>query len=199
MERAVELFFKGGLVMYPLVLASIFVVAILLERICFYRKSMLAGDDFLKRIIPFLREKDYQGAEGILTKSGMLGQIVKAGIEGREISYEIAKEGMQEMAVNQIHMLKNNIGYLDTIVTMAPLLGLLGTVVGMIGSFSVLDVSSGKPFAITGGVAEALIATATGLAVAIIALLSYTYLNNKVDSYITEMEKVAAKSLSFLR
>lgn len=200
MTRAVELFLKGGLVMYPLVLLSIFALTILLERIISYRKLMVDGDYFLKQALPLINREDKTALAGFCQKNGVLGEILRAGCEVREDGEEAVKEAMQETALNQIHRLKANINYLDTIVTMAPLLGLLGTVVGMIGSFSVLDVAgSGKPFAITGGVAEALIATATGLGVAIISLCAYTYLNNRIDSFITTMEKVTARCIKLLR
>lgn len=199
MTRAVELFLKGGLVMYPLVLLSIFALTILIERIISYRRLMADGDRFIKQAMPLITRED-PALTGFCQQSGVLGEILRAGYEVKDDGEEAIKEAMQETALNQIHLLRANISYLDTIVTMAPLLGLLGTVVGMIGSFSVLDVAgSGKPFAITGGVAEALIATATGLGVAIISLCAYTYLNNRVDSFITTMERVTARCIKLLR
>lgn len=199
MTRALELFLKGGLVMYPLVLLSIFALTILIERIISYRKLMADGDSFIKQVMPLLA-KDDPALAGFCQKSGVLGEILRSGYEVKDSGEEAIKEAMQETALTQIHVLKANINYLDTIVTMSPLLGLLGTVVGMIGSFSVLDVAgNGKPFAITGGVAEALIATATGLGVAIISLCAYTYLNNRVDSFITTMERVTARCVKLLR
>lgn len=199
MTRAVELFLKGGLVMYPLVLLSIFALTILIERIISYRKLMADGDRFIKQAMPLITRED-PALAGFCQQSGVLGEILRAGYEVKDDGEEAIKEAMQETALNQIHLLRANINYLDTIVTMAPLLGLLGTVIGMIGSFSVLDVAgSGKPFAITGGVAEALVATATGLGVAIISLCAYTYLNNRVDSFITTMERVTARCVKLLR
>lgn len=86
--------------------------------------------------------------------------------------------------------LRENLNHLDTIVTMAPLLGLLGTVVGMINSFSVLNLKNGQPLAITGGVGEALVATASGLCVAIFAMVVYSYFNHRFDKILTAIEEM---------
>jgi len=141
----------------------------------------------------------YQFAE--IVRDGLTGPVaamLAAGLSYPGKDRGGVKEAMEEEALNQMSQLKARLGYLDIIVTLAPLLGLLGTVTGMISSFSVLDVSSGKPFAITGGVAEALIATATGLAIAIVALLFYSYFTSRVDYYIFQMEKSATKFLNYL-
>ena len=88
-------------------------------------------------------------------------------------------------------LLKNYLNYLDVIVTLSPLMGLLGTVIGMIGSFNVLSVSNGQPFAVTGG-------TATGLFVAIIALIAYTYLSQQVSHFVSDMEKLGTLYLAIV-
>lgn len=99
-------------------------------------------------------------------------------------------------AAHAAGLLKNYLNYLDVIVTLSPLMGLLGTVIGMIGSFGVLSTAEGQPFAITGGVAEALVCTATGLFVAIIALIAYTYLSQQVSHYISSIEKLSSVYLA---
>ena len=88
--------------------------------------------------------------------------------------------------------------YLSAIVTLSPLLGLLGTVIGMINSFSVLNVKAGQPLAITGGVGEALVATATGLCVAILAMVIHTYYSHRLDNVVTDMEELSNMLLSDL-
>ena len=98
-------------------------------------------------------------------------------------------KAMEAAAQAEIPVLKRRLGVLDTIVTLAPLLGLLGTVVGMIGSFDVMaDVGIGQPHAVTGGVAEALIATATGLLIAILTLVSYNYFTARAEREMDQME-----------
>ena len=88
--------------------------------------------------------------------------------------------------------LRESLNYLSAIVTLSPLLGLLGTVIGMINSFSVFNMQAGQPMAITGGVGEALIATATGLCVAVMALVSHTYFSHRLDQFVTDMEQVCS-------
>ncbi|MPN54626.1 hypothetical protein SDC9_202298 [bioreactor metagenome] len=88
--------------------------------------------------------------------------------------------------------LRENMRFLSAIVTMAPLLGLLGTVIGMINSFSVFNVQSGQPMAITGGVGEALVATAAGLVVAVMALTVHVYFSHRLDQLVTDMEQITA-------
>jgi len=105
---------------------------------------------------------------------------------------------LEAAAISESAKLRQYLNYIESIVTMAPLLGLLGTVTGMIGSFSVLSISEGQPFAITGGVGEALIATATGLIVAIIALILHTYLVQQQDILISQIEDASAMYMAEL-
>ena len=94
--------------------------------------------------------------------------------------------------------MREYLNYLSALVTLSPLLGLLGTIIGMINSFSVLNVKAGQPLAITGGVGEALVATATGLSVAILAMVVHTYYAHRLDSVVTDMEELANMLLSNL-
>ena len=105
---------------------------------------------------------------------------------------------MESTAVHTAESLKQNLNYLDTIVTLAPLMGLLGTVLAMMKSFRVLSGSGSQPFAITGGVAESLICTA-GLFVAILALIAYTILSQQANRLISQTERLASLYLSFLK
>ena len=105
-------------------------------------------------------------------------------------------EGASSRAVGE---LRKYLNYLDTIVTLSPLMGLLGTVIGMVESFNVLSTAQGQPFAITGGFAEALVCTGTGLFVAILSLLAYTYLSQKVSEFIVQIETLDSLYLSFMK
>ena len=106
------------------------------------------------------------------------------------------EEVVQASAKKKALELRRYLEYLSVIVTMAPLLGLLGTVIGMIGSFSVLSVAEGEPFAITGGVGEALVATASGLLVAILALSLHAYLSHRANGIIADVEYTAMMYLA---
>lgn len=182
------MFHQGGLVMYPLLLCSIIAVAILVERLRTYKKA--------KSNMAMLREEI---PAHIHEREALLDICVRDGGVAAEMVYAGAAQGgtpeqqnqrMQSAAVTIAGRLRLYLNYLETIVTLAPLLGLLGTVTGMISSFNVLSVADGQPFAITAGVGEALIATATGLCVAIIALVIHTYLVQVQDKLITDMEEM---------
>lgn len=196
--NAFSLFAKGGIVMYPLLLSSIFILAIAIERWLYYRQLETDTEELLRKIKEAMKTNNHQAQHVCEQAGGPVASMLAAGLSYPGRDRGGVKEAMEEEALNQMSQLKARLGYLDTIVTLAPLLGLLGTVTGMINSFSVLDVTSGKPFAITGGVAEALIATATGLAIAIVALLFYSYFTSRVDYYIFQMEKSATKFLNYL-
>jgi biopolymer transport protein ExbB len=112
--------------------------------------------------------------------------VLSAGLAHRNPAPAMA---MEAAAQREIPVLKSRLGALDTIITLAPLLGLLGTVVGMIGSFDIMsETGMRQPHAVTGGVAEALIATATGLLIAILTLIPYNYFSSRVEKEMDAME-----------
>ncbi len=191
-----HLFQAGGFMMYPLLLCSVIVVAIFVERFRYYKVSKSNVVALSKSIPSYLESGDVEGLKAELAKDGGIpAAVILAGAEnlGRKANQTAIVEGA---AAHAAGLLKNYLNYLDVIVTLSPLMGLLGTVVGMIGSFNVLSVSEGQPFAITGGVAEALVCTATGLFVAIIALIAYTYLAQQVSHFVSDMEKLGSLYLS---
>ena len=192
----VELFNKGGLVMYPLLLCSLFVVAIAVERFRYYRSADTELDKLLAALKPKLKAADWSGAAEICNQTrGAVSQVLLAGLA--RIKYSSKLESTLENAAQlEAANLRRNLGYLDTIVTLSPLLGLLGTVVGMIQSFSVFNVKSGQPMAITGGVGEALVATAAGLCVAVLALLVHSYYSHRLDAVVTDMEQACSVFLN---
>lgn len=184
--------------MYPLILCSFIVIAIFIERFRFYRANRSHVDQLAREIPEFLERGDYAGLKALLEKDGGIpASVVLAGVEHMNLKVDQTSliEGAASHAAG---LLKNYLNYLDVIVTLSPLMGLLGTVIGMIGSFNVLSVSNGQPFAVTGGVAEALVCTATGLFVAIIALIAYTYLSQQVSNFISQMEKLGTLYLAIV-
>lgn len=195
--NAASLFAKGGLVMYPLLFCSVIVIAIVLERYGYMRRLQTDTTALLAQILPGIQGGQWQNAAAACAKTE--GAVAKMLAEGFSIQTGERKELEQafEAAATRIHArLRQRLSYLDTIVTLAPLLGLLGTVTGMISSFSVLSLKAGQPLAITGGIGEALIATATGLCVAIAALIAHSYFNQRIDTLIMEMEETANQVLS---
>ena len=185
-----ELFTKGGPVMYLLLVTSIAVAAIGIERLIFFSKAGSNSENFLHDLRGRLHAQTPQEVLNYCRQEkNVLSEIASAGIqaaisgENVETSLNIAYE---EIAMN----LRARLNYLSMIVTLAPLLGLLGTISGMIESFNIFSVQAGQPLAITGGIGEALIATATGLCVAIFALIVHTYFAQKLDEMLTKLDKV---------
>jgi biopolymer transport protein ExbB len=120
-----------------------------------------------------------------------LVRVLASGLAHRNPS--VAK-ALEVAAQKEVPVLKQRLTILDTIITLAPLLGLLGTVTGMIGSFGIMSqVGIGQPHAVTGGVAEALIATATGLLIAILTLVPYNYFTNRAEREMEEIEYYASR------
>lgn len=183
------LFHKGGLVMYPILLASVIALTIGLERFAFYRKERLKLEGFSIKFNGYLQTGKQEQAESLCRKAGAPGEVLLTALA--EEQYGSREEVVMAAAKRKAIELRQYLEYLSVIVTMAPLLGLLGTVTGMIQSFSVLNVADGEPFAITGGVGEALIATATGLLVAILALCLYSYLSHRANAIIADVEYVS--------
>ena len=193
-----SLFEKGGLVMYPLLICSIAAIEILIERIRTYNKAESDMDNLKAKVSELVVKGNWQELRDICEEDGgAAAELVKTAASQ---SHDIDKQtqALQGAAIAIAARLRAYLNYLETIVTLAPLLGLLGTVTGMIGSFSVLSISDGEPFAITGGVGEALIATATGLCVAIISLVIHTYLTQREDNLVSQMEEIGAVYMTAL-
>jgi biopolymer transport protein ExbB len=181
---------KGGLVMIPLVLCSVIALGVTIERILYWRRisskktveQMLLAAEQGK-----LNEALSQGRESPLPAA----RVLVAGLAHRNPSYSKA---MEVAAQAEAPILKRRLVILDTIITLAPLLGLLGTITGMISSFGIMsDAGLGQPHAVTGGVAEALIATATGLLIAILTLIPYNYFTSRVEKEMEDIEYFASR------
>ena len=182
--------------MYPLLLCSIIVVAIFFERYRYYSSHRSDTERLSAVMTDSLDRGDIEGLKDALKADGGIpaGVLLSAvNVYGTKAHQTTIIEGA---AAHAVGLLKNYLNYLDVIVTLSPLMGLLGTVIGMIGSFDVLSTADGQPFAITGGVAEALVCTAMGLFVAIIALIAYTYLSQQVSHYISSIEKLSSVYLA---
>ncbi len=198
MEYMIHLFNVGGFMMYPLLLASIFVVAVAAERASLYRRS-LTNLDVLEEKLPALLSgrKDREAARVCGEAGGAAGRVLE---EASLNLGGVAKpsEYLSGKCTHAASELKANLNYVSAIVTLSPLMGLLGTVIGMIRSFDVLSISEGQPFAITGGVAEALVATGFGLFVAIVAMLIHVWLSQWSNKLIGQIESAASLYLASL-
>lgn len=181
----VELFQKGGFIMYVLLLCSLFVVATGIERWQYFRR-MDAGRAFAGSFAELAGRADWDGAMRLAkeAKGALPALLTEAAGRGHGVhTYLEIQSGLV------LSRLRARLYYLSVIVTMAPLLGLLGTISGMISAFSVFNVQTSQASAITGGVGEALVATAFGLCVAILALVIHAYFTQRVDRILTDMEE----------
>ena len=186
----VELMFKGGVIMWPLLACSIVALAVILERLLFW---MLIGirknQPLINRIFTLTEEGDFDRAikEGESSPC-LVCRILTAGLSHR--NYGLV-QSLEAAATQEIEKMKRYLSVLDTIITLAPLLGILGTVSGIIISFDLLgEAGIEDPKAVTGGIAQALITTAAGLTIAIIALLPYNALTRKVEKVTRHLEQL---------
>jgi motA/tolQ/exbB proton channel len=184
-----ELFEKGGPMMYLLLLCSLTVAAIAIDRFMLYRRASQGARALEAEVSKSLRGRKVNelapAAEG---QDNMVAYLVRTALDARAAGEDVP------MALDAAYgeaamLLRARLNYLSMIVTMAPLMGLLGTISGMIESFSIFNLQAGQPMAITGGIGEALIATATGLLVAIFSLVVHTYFAQRMDVMLTLLEK----------
>lgn len=193
-----ELFMKGGYVMYPLLACSFIVIVIFVERVRFYRSVFENVQELQELVNPLIAKHDWKAIISLKnTRTGMISHILAEAARGGD-NIEKQEKLLEAASISESSKLRQYLSYIESIVTIAPLLGLLGTVTGMIGSFSILSISEGEPFAITGGVGEALIATATGLVVAIIAVILHTYLAHQQDVLISQIEDASSMYMAEL-
>lgn len=181
-------FQKGGLVMWPLLLCSIMVITVAIERFLFY-KAVDSGNCFAEEYCKLLSDGDMKQALILIEQApGKCAEILRKA-QHTYGNNEYMSLFFENQANIFIAKLRCRLDYLSIIVTLSPLLGLLGTIVGMIGAFSIFNLDVGAPLAITGGIGEALIATATGLCVAILALCVHSYFAHRMERMITNMEQ----------
>ena len=185
----IEFFHKGGSIMYVLLLCSIFVVTIGIERAMYFSR-MDTGRAFAREFYQCMANDDFAGARKLAEDHrGALANILFGAMKLVKTDSSRVSSYMEIQSGIALSKLRKRLYYLSVIVTMAPLLGLLGTISGMISAFSVFNLESGQATAITGGVGEALIATAMGLCVAIIALAVHAYFTQRIESIVTDMEQ----------
>lgn len=177
-----ELFKGGGYIMWPIIIVSFLTITVAIERVIFaIRESMTREPEVVEKMLEKVEARDTEGAVALGRKSrDFVARILVYSLTHREHSLHNAFIRASNQELNRY---QQGISTLDTCITMAPLLGLLGTVTGMMNTFGALsggDISAAAG-QITGGVAEALIATAAGLAIAICGLLPYNYMNAKIE------------------
>ncbi|MBL4567520.1 MAG: MotA/TolQ/ExbB proton channel family protein [Porticoccus sp.] len=195
-----ELVIAGGWLMLPIILSSVVMIAIAIERYWSLRPSKVVPPTLLGQVWHWLKQNQLT-KENIheLRGSSALGSILAAGISNSGHGREVMKDSIEEAAVQVVHSLEKHLVPLGTIAAVTPLLGLLGTVIGMIKVFTAIMIEgTGNAGVLAGGISEALITTAAGLSVAIPALIIHKYFERRVDSLVVEMEDQAIKLIDAL-
>jgi len=197
----VEFIVRGGPIMIPLLLCSVLAVAVTIERTWYLLRSRVDTEDLMEDIKLALGQGKVLEAMQIAKKSkGPVAAIMSAGIAYYDKEREEIKERIEEVGKEEVFKMERRMSILDTVVTISPLLGLLGTVIGIIKSFNVMAALEGisQPAALSSGIAEALITTAAGLLIAIPTMVFYSYLISIIDRTTADMNKRSNELLDVL-
>lgn len=196
-----DLFSQGGLMMYPLTVCSVLALAIALERGFALRRNKIIRPEIVSVIENIQGPEDIGLALSVCKQyEGPFASVMRAGLDNRMLSVDEIRESILDQGRQEMGRLQKGLVILETVASVSPLLGLLGTVLGMIRVFqdvSVVGVGQGNLLA--GGIAEAILTTAAGLFIAIPALVCYNFFNNRTETLILEIEKYANNLLKKLR
>ncbi len=199
-----EIIQKGGPVMIPIILCSIVALAVSMERFYHLHRVKIDTQKFLDTIVDSIRRNKIKEALQVCEQTpGPIPQILRVGILRHDRPREEIREAIQDAAQHEIPRLEQNLGILGTISHIAPLLGLLGTVTGLVRCFQIIQEKSTamnpiNPGDLAGGIWEALLTTVAGLTVAIPAIVVYNYFVHRVESFVNEMEISAGQLLDVL-
>lgn len=195
-----ELVQAGGWLMLPIILSSIVAVAIVAERFWTLRRKRILPQGLVSAVIKLDRQNKMSRKQiEEIRESSPLGRVLSSGLANLEHPREIMKQALEETGRQVVLELERFLNALGTIASITPLLGLLGTVIGMIKVFSVITTQGvGDPGILAGGISEALVTTAAGLAVAIPSLMFYRYFRAHVDELALEMEDEALKMVEVI-
>lgn len=187
-----DVFVKGGPVMWPLLGCSVVSLTIAVERLIFWwRETRHADENMTEKVFALTERGDYSGAVAAGRGGDAVARMLVSGLTHREHGLS---EAMEVAAGREVESMKTGLTVLDTIITMAPMLGILGTVTGIIRCFNLLGESGvSDPRAATTGLAEALITTAAGLIIALATLLPFNYLVARVQTAARRLEQVATQ------
>jgi biopolymer transport protein ExbB len=188
-----EIIKSGGWLMLPIIVCSVLTAAIIIERLWTLQEKRVLPKDLTRQVWEWVSRNELtHGHIRELNEGSPLGQILAAGLVARHSEREVMKEGIEDTGRHIVHELERYLNPLGTIAAISPLLGLLGTVIGMVKVFAAITTQGvGNPSVLAGGISEALITTAAGLTVAIPALIGYRYLRGRVDGLVVQMEKEA--------
>ncbi|WP_180059024.1 MULTISPECIES: MotA/TolQ/ExbB proton channel family protein [unclassified Acinetobacter] len=185
-----ELVKAGGWLMIPLVICSIFTVAITIERFIRLKKSMVLPKDLMMNVNTSVKDVVQQLKQSPTLQQSTLGRVLDAGYASKDQNEQYARAQMEVTASQEIGYLEKNINFLGTLSAVAPLLGLLGTVIGIIEAFLMIDIGTNSdPVLMMPGISKALITTAAGMLIAVPALFAHRYFQRLVQEYVAELEQ----------
>ncbi len=199
-----EWLIKGGPVMIPILLCSVLAFAIAIERFIFLQKARIDTKKFMEDISTSLKRNRIMEAIDMCEQTpGPIANILKAGILKHDRTRQDIKEAIEDAGLHEIPRLEKNVGLLATIAHISPLLGLLGTVTGMVRAFQIVQekataLNPVSPGDLAGGIWEALITTVAGLIVAIPTLAAYNYFVSRVNNFVLEIETSATDLINIL-
>jgi len=195
-----EIVKSGGWLMLPIIICSIISAAIILERLWTLQPGRVLPRNLTRQVWEWVSKNQLNHTHiESLHNGSPLGEILAAGLANRHREREVIKESIEDTGRQVVHDLERFLNSLGTIAAITPLLGLLGTVIGMVKVFAAITTHGvGDPTVLAGGISEALITTAAGLTVAIPSLIGYRYLRGRVDALVVRMEKEAVTMVEAL-
>ncbi len=195
-----ELVISGGWLMLPILLCSIVALAIVIERLWMLRQSRICPSGLVNEVWRWVQEGQLDSERIVgLRVASPLGRVLAAGLASLNESREVMKENIEDTGRHVVVELERYLNTLGTIASITPLLGLLGTVIGMIKVFTAITVSGvGNAAALAGGISQALLTTAAGLSVAIPTLMFYRYLRRRIDLLVINMEQESLKLVEII-
>jgi biopolymer transport protein ExbB len=199
-----QVFLAGGPIMWPILLCSIFALAIILEKSWHLHKIKIDTQEFLRNILEQMKRHQIKEAiQACDSTKSPVAHILKAGILKYDRTREQIKEAIEDASLYETPRLEKNLTALATVAHISPLLGLLGTVTGMVRCFQTIQAKATSfhpvsPGDLAGGIWEALLTTVAGLIVAIPTFVAYNYLVSRINSFILEMEKASTELVNFL-
>ncbi len=196
-----EMILAGRYMMIPITLASLLGMAVFIERIFVLRQGRIIVPEIAEAVMTLSASEDLSVAYAICErKPGPFANVVRAGLDHADNDWTVIRDVLEETGRQEATILSRRLGVLETVAAVSPLLGLLGTVLGMIRVFATISLAGlGNPETLSSGISEAMVTTAAGLIIGIPALVAYNWLNGRADRIIFDLEFYSSKVLDTLR
>ncbi|MBS1709042.1 MAG: MotA/TolQ/ExbB proton channel family protein [Armatimonadetes bacterium] len=201
MDQVLTFIKNGGVMMYPLILCSIVLVAIGLERLIVLRKANSDGDELLDEVKKRYRlgGDPEEARKMCLEYGGAIGRVFARGLKNAHRDADAIEMAIEQEAANELPALEANMPIIKTIVNIAPLLGLLGTIAGMITSFRAASQTGlSNPTQVLGGISEALVSTASGISLAVVGFVLFNYFANQSKKIVEDIEFYGGELVNYL-